>query len=163
MRDGPGAPFFVWSGSERAQWVFWEFGGWIKDWCDASEFSEGCLSTIRHRIRVINQNNFLFNSVRSFVVYIIHKKVASMSVAINFCDVLAHTKRLFGVTLMIWSRQAQTTSVIEFSPLTDTMTIQKILALNSVRWFSVGFDHYPQCVTVVHYHHSLLASSNYSG
>ena len=41
------------------------------------------------------------NRVRAFVVYVIHRQVASVLVAVNSCDVLAYIKRLFDVTLMI--------------------------------------------------------------
>ena len=39
--------------------------------------------------------------MRAFVVYVIHRYVASVLVAVNSCDVLADNKRLFDVTLAI--------------------------------------------------------------
>ena len=46
-------------------------------------------------------SNEIGNSVRAFVMYVIHRKVASVLVAVNSCDVLAYNKRLFDVTLVI--------------------------------------------------------------
>ena len=52
--------------------------------------------------------------VRLFNQYLTHRKVASALVAVNSCDVLAHNKWLFGISLVIWQGQskAQTSSVI---------------------------------------------------
>ena len=48
---------------------------------------------------------------RSFAVYVFHRYVASVLVAINSCDVPARSKRIFGVTVMIIAPQTRTSFI----------------------------------------------------